>query len=249
MDRSLILGGTKGLGRALAIASLARGITPVVAGRSAYEARKDPGLAGSVFLSHDLSDLDDALKPDFPGYLKDVRYVFWVAGAFLRKPLTDCTPDEVRKLADIHFLGPVGTIAIIHRLMKMARPLAGSPGQPYHLVTIASTSSWRVRDDETVYCALKAAKAHFTRNFARELARDLPGSKTALVNPGGMKTPGFWAGSGQDIGAYMEPDDVARIIWDRSAAQAGPYDEYSLMRNADGSPRVEDGPRTPEQPF
>ena len=246
--RSLILGGTKGLGRALAIEALARNITPIVAGRSAHAASKDAELAGSVFMSHDLSDAEDALKPDFAGYLKDVTRVFWVAGSFLRKPLTECTTEELDEMTKLHFTGPAATIAIIHRIMKMARPLADDPGQPYHLVTIASSSSWRMRDNETSYCALKAAKAHFTRNFAHEMFRDLPGSKVTLVHPGGLKTPNFWGAAGQDIGGFMEPADVARIIWDRTAGQTSRYDEFAILRNADGSPRIEDGVHAPERP-
>ena len=69
------------------------------------------------------------------------------------------------------------------------------------------------------------------------------------MNPGGLKTPNFWNESGQDIGAFMEPDVVAGIIWDRAMAQTAPFDEYQVIRNPDGSPRVEHGARAPESPF
>ncbi len=247
MTRSLILGGTKGLGRALAIASLERGIAPVVFGRSAATAECDPALAGADLRPADLTN-PRALENLPPGVYEGAAYVFWVAGAFLRKPLTECGADEVAAMAALHFTGPLCALATIHRMMKLARPLADPPGRPYHLVTVASTSSWRLREHETVYCALKAAKAHFTRNFARELAVDLPGSKTTLVNPGGMKTPNFW-NLRQDISGFMEPSAIAEIIWSRALAQTSAYEEYAVMRNADGSPRVEDGVRAPEQPF
>src|SRR5687768_4056861 len=247
--RSLILGGTKGLGRALAIESLAYDITPIVTGRSVDEAAKDPDLRGAEFRKLDLTDPADVLDGELYKDLGDVDYVFWVAGAFIRKPLTDSSLQEVTDMTELHFVGPVAAISAIHRVMKMARPLADRPGQPYHLVTIASTSSWRMRENETLYCALKAAKAHFTRNFSREMARDLPGSRATLVNPGGLKTPNFWGETGQDIGAFMEPAEVARIIWERAYAQSAPFDEYQIIRNADGTPRVEGGARMPESPF
>ncbi|HSD12134.1 MAG TPA: SDR family oxidoreductase [Patescibacteria group bacterium] len=246
MTRSLILGGTKGLGRALAIASLERGIVPVVFGRSAATAEGDPALAGADLRPADLTN-PRALENLPPGVYEGVAYVFWVAGAFLRKPLTECGTDEIAAMADLHFTGPLCALATIHRMMKLAWPLSDSPGRPYHLVTVASTSSWRLREHETVYCALKAAKAHFTRNFARELAADLPGSKTALVNPGGMKTPNFW-NLRQDTSGFMEPAAVAGIIWSRALAQAASYDEYSIMREPDGAPRIEEGVRMPEIP-
>lgn len=247
--RSLILGGTKGLGRALAIESLARGITPIVTGRSAEEASADPALAGAEFRKLDLSDPADVLDGKLYAGLEDAGYVFWVAGAFLRKPLTDCSLQELTDMTELHFVGPVAVLAAIHRIMKMARPLADEPGHPYHLVTIASTSSWRMRENETLYCALKAAKAHLTRNFCREMARDLPGSKATLVNPGGLKTPNFWGTTGQSIDKFMEPAEVAAIIWERARAQAKTFDEYQIIRNDDGSPRVEEGARMPESPL
>ena len=69
----------------------------------------------------------------------------------------------------------------------------------------------------------------------------IPGSKAALVNPGGRRTPDFWRDSGQDIGSFMSPDDVASIIWDRVRTQESSYDEYSVMRNANGSPQIREG--------
>jgi NAD(P)-dependent dehydrogenase (short-subunit alcohol dehydrogenase family) len=247
MISSLILGGTKGLGKALAVQSLAMGYDTTVVGRTA-ERCGDAALRGARFVKVDLSRLTDNDVQEH-WWMSEATHIFWVAGIFLRKPLTDCTSEEVNRMTDTHFVGPARLLAAIHRVKKLARPLADEPGDPYHLITVGSTSSWRVRDNETVYAALKAAKAHFTRNFAREMARDLPGSRATLVNPGGMRTPDFWDGSGQDIGSFMNPDDVASIIWSRVQAQQAPYDEYSVMRNADGSPQIREGIQMTESPF
>ncbi len=246
--RSLILGGTKGLGQALAAESVRRMVTPIVVGRSAERARSDPGLAGCELVAADLSDpraLLSVMQPDW----QDIGYVFWVAGIFLRKPLTHCTIEEVAAMTATHFTGPIGALTWFHHLMQNARPLADPPGQPYHLTVIASTSSWRMREHESVYCALKAAKAHLTRQYARELVADLPGSLVTLVNPGGIKTPDFWGATGQDIGAFMEPEALAKVIWNLVLLQTAPFAEIQILRGPDGSPRVEGGPRLPEQPF
>lgn len=247
MVRSLILGGTKGLGKALAAQSLAMGFDTVVVGRSADRC-DDPALRGARFVKADLSRHGDITADDYRLWAEST-HIFWVAGAFLRKPLTDCTSKELYRMTDLHFVGPVGVLAHIHRLKRIAQAASGRPGEPYRLVTVASTSSWRVRDNETVYAALKAAKAHFARNFAREIVRDFPGSKATLVNPGGMRTPDFWHDSGQDIGSFMAPEAVASIIWERVRAQETPFDEYSVMRNADGSPQIREGAQMTESPF
>jgi len=245
MARSLILGGTRGLGLALADESISRFIATIAIGRSA-----DP-VPGSIreVIKADLADpgaLARVMRPEW----QNVRYVFWVAGIFLRKQLCDCGPEEIDTMVRTHLTGPIGALTAFHRLMKNAAPLADPPGLPYHLVVVASTSSWKVRQEEALYCALKAAKAHLTRNFAREIIADLPGSKVTLVNPGGIRTPGFWRNTGQDISRYMEPADLAKVIWDHVLSQTGPFDEIQVLRDlTDGTPFVERGPHKPESPF
>lgn len=243
MRHALVLGGTKGLGLSLACQSHLHGLIPIVTGRSlsGEDTRKELGpenvCSTILFRKLDLTDLGDIdwLK------LKDfnIPYFFWVAGVFSRKSLRDLPIEDLNQMIDVHLRGPIRVLQQFHK----------NRVGPYHLVVVASTSSWRMRTDETIYCALKAAKAAFARNFARELVRDFPGSKVTLVNPGGLKTPNFWGVSGQDISKFMEPKEVAKIIWDEVLRQEAPYHEIQMMRNDDGSPKVEYGPRLPELPF
>lgn len=250
---SLILGGTKGLGRALAIESLRRYIRPIVVGRSAEKLYEDPALHGAELFAADLTDIETAYRGISRGLFdsewtpKDLKpqsiaFVVWVAGVFLRKPIVEHSEKDIRQMINTHLTGPVSVLSALSETMKLSHAA-------YHLITIASTSSWRVRENEALYCALKAAKAHFTRNFVGELVRDLPGSKATLVNPGGLKTPNFWENSGQDISKFMEPDEVARIIWNTVLAQEKPFVEMQIMRNDDGTPNVSYWPHLPEQPF
>ncbi|MFC1702895.1 SDR family NAD(P)-dependent oxidoreductase [Patescibacteria group bacterium] len=253
---SLILGGTKGLGRCLAIESLRRGITPLITGRTTDVAMEDPELADALFRKLDLSDPEvvnsAARMYEFLGrgdMVPPFSYVFWNAGIFLRKPLTDCTAEEIARMTAVHFTGPLAVLAAVHRVQKTINPLlANAPGAPYHLVTVASTSSWKLRENETVYCALKAAKAHFTRNFAVELLRDLPGSKVTLVNPGGIATPDFWKDAGQDTSRFMDPEELARFIWKYVGTQRSGYSELQIPRTRDGDLNPLVGGIPPEQP-
>ena len=254
MARSLIIGGTRGLGRALAIGSLRRGITPIVTGRfrSLEQAKIDPELQGAEFHQFDL---------DYPAMIGssglawgDISQVFWVAGIFMRSKVIETATEDIERMISTHLLGPIVTLREIVQLMKCGvnwDKTFQPPNKPFHLVTIGSTSSWKVRDNEAIYCALKAAKAHFTRNFARELVAELPGSKVTLVNPGGIKTPDFWQGSGQDISGYIEPSDLAELIWNEVLAQEQPFAEFQVLRHptAPGEFYVQRGPHTPEQPF
>lgn len=239
---ALILGGTRGLGLSLAWESFHEGVRPFVVGRSSvgyWNSRFPPTLKSFKL------DLSNPESVEAFGRMdpEPIDYFFWVAGNFFREQLSRSDPDKMEAMIATHLSGPIRALQLIHQGLHLTLK------HPYHLVTIASTSSWRIRDNETLYCALKAAKAAFTRNFAKELARDLPGSKTTLVNPGGMKTENFWRGTEQDISNFMEPDAVAKIIWDEVQGQDVPFKEVQIMRNDDGSPNVSYGPRMPELPF
>lgn len=182
---ALILGGTKGLGLSLAWEAFTRGVQPIIAGRSIYEGeiRKSFPPNANYFVL-DLcrpETIDRTVEHVACHYKYSVDYIFWVADIFLRKPFVDTSPHNFEQMISTHLSGPLRFIEGIHRLATFGH------NSPYHLITIVSTSSWRIRENEALYCALKAAKAAFTRNFARELVRDLPGSKITLVNPGGIK--------------------------------------------------------------
>ncbi|MBI3274357.1 MAG: SDR family oxidoreductase, partial [Candidatus Colwellbacteria bacterium] len=196
---------------------------------------------GSRYFLLDLAD-PESVEQISRRRIEPVDYLFWVSGKLSRVPLDQMVSDEVDEMIGINLSGPVRAIQLIHfdqhYLVK----------KPYHLVTIASTSSWRMRNNETLYCALKAAKAAFTRNFARELVRDLPGSKATLVNPGGIKT-GLFQDVDQDTTNFMDPDEVARIIWNEVERQKEQFKEVQVMRTEDGRPDVSYGPRLPELPF
>lgn len=240
MKRALIIGGTKGLGLSLAWGTYERDIIPVITGRSTWE----NSINFPPIVEYFELDLTDPASFKSLSVLKrkPLDYVFWVAGNFTRQRFVEMVPGRVSEMVSVHLSGPVNVLQALHSEAIDLR-------QPYHLVTIASTSSWRMRENETLYCALKAAKAAFTRNFAQELVRDLPGSKVTLVNPGGIKTPNFWARSSQDISKFMEPDVVARVIWDQVQRQAKLFEEMQIMRNDDGTPNVSFGPHLPELPF
>ena len=240
---ALILGGTKGLGLSLAWEGYRRGVQTIIAGRSVNDQKvKKSFPPGASWLVLDLASPTSVTNV---AYLQSrpIDYIFWVAGVLSRMPFCHIDIGDMDRMIATHLTGPLHALRLLHI------SLAYKQKHPYHLITIASTSSWRVRDDESVYCALKAAKAAFTRNFTRELVRDLPGSKVTLINPGGMKTENFWEESGQDISNFMEPDAVAKIIWEQVEWQNGPFKEIQIMRNDDGTPNLWPGPQTPELPF
>ncbi|MDP3985520.1 MAG: SDR family NAD(P)-dependent oxidoreductase [bacterium] len=253
MQRSLILGGTRGLGMEIARESVKRSIQTMIVGRK-IESNLLEMLAASegaaVFTAADITKPGEMLHVFTSIPSTEFRYIFWVAGIFEQKPLGAMTFSEIDAMIGTHLVGPLKFLAQFRRLKDTSSPLANVPnGGPVHLVVIASTSSWRLRTDETVYCALKAAKAAFARNFARELGGAYPGSKVTLINPGGIKTTFFdRLELARDTSGYMEPAAVAHIVWEEVMRQSGLYEEVQVIRGEGGVPIVEYGPRLPEIP-
>ncbi|MGG2464371.1 SDR family oxidoreductase [Streptomyces sp. RGM 3693] len=232
-----VIGGTHGLGHQLALRARTAGLTTVVYGRSADTV---PTATGFDTRRLDLTDLDSVRTADIA--MPTPAYLFWVAGAFLKKSLVDTEEAELTGLTQLLFTGPV---------LFLRRLLAAQDG-PVHLVTIASSSSWKRREREALYCGLKAAQATLTRNLVPELTAAHPGSRVTLINPGGLAVPDFHTGLEIDYGHMMDPGEVAGIIWDLVRRQTAPFQEAQILRSGvpgrEGVPEVSFGARVPQPP-
>ncbi|MGF6813116.1 NAD(P)-dependent dehydrogenase (short-subunit alcohol dehydrogenase family) [Paraburkholderia sp. Clong3] len=239
MTSALLLGATKGLGLELAREGARRQISPIIYGRSVGNPNAiTEAPHGATLHRLDLQSRDSVMQVPLPD--QPVAYVLWIAGAFHKAPLEHTDPDDIDLHTDLHFRGPVH---FLHRFLRHRL-------EPFHLVTIGSVSSWRLREDEALYCGLKAAQTAFTRNLAVELARDRPGARVTVVNPGGLNVPTFWEKMPQDLSGFLDPAMVARFVWDSVAEQRGPYREIQIMRPkpavVGSPPLIEYGPRCPE---
>ncbi|AUG78270.1 Short-chain dehydrogenase [Kitasatospora sp. MMS16-BH015] len=235
-----VIGGTRGLGRQLALQAREAGLDTYVYGRSVHtlDAAETAGL---TLRELDLTDPAsvDAADLELPGPL----YLFWVAGAFLKKPLVETTDAEIEGLTSLLLTGPL-------RLLR--RVLSTAPSS-VHLITIASSSGWRRRENESLYCALKAAQAHVSRSLVPELVAADPANRVTVINPGGLAVPDFHTGLELDFGTMMDPAEVAGIIWRATREQTEPFQELQILRSrepgSEGTPIVSHGPRVPEQPL
>jgi NAD(P)-dependent dehydrogenase (short-subunit alcohol dehydrogenase family) len=252
-EKVLVLGGTRGLGREIARLSLERGYETIIVGRSATRAQDDPALAGARCIVADLTTPEGLSEVN----LAEIKYthVFLVAGASHPRWRMDEYPsrdfhDALNDMLALHVSGPILVLRFLHTMaVKMASETSVRPC-PYHLITISSTTSYKMRDGETLYAMAQAAKSTFARHFGRELPRVLPGSKSMLVHPGGMRTE-FFARSGidQDTTNFMDPAAVAACIWAEVTHQSGPWNEVSVIRDPLGNPQTVYGAQAPEPPF
>ncbi len=258
MERILILGGTRGLGREIAIEALNMGVQPIIIGRSAAEAREDPKLSGAKCIVADLTrpqEFDAVLNEIWREPENLPSQIFWVAGEYHRGPLTKMG-DKLERLMRLYFYGPVSFLAKYHeRVCGVDEKVA----KAYDLIVIGSVLAYKIGKPQAVFCGLQAAKVHFARSFAFELSRDLPGAITLIVNPWAMKTDFFKGEKGIKTDTFMDPKEVAKIIYkelndlpgakyfDPSEVSKGtPPVELNLLRTSDGSIEIRRGPQTPE---
>lgn len=267
---AVVLGGTRGLGLELAREALRHDWDVLVYGRSAAKVPVPVPAAGAARVRTRSLDLTDPAAVDATD-LTELRgpgplYLFWVAGEFLKQPLAETPAEDVDRLTALLWQGPV---RLLRRLLA-DRVRGPSVRQPLHLVTIASASSWRAREEQSLYCGLKAAQAAFTRALAPELLRADPRNRVTLIQPGAMATPGFHdvlALAPEEVDAFMEPAAVAADIWqllhrpdggDRPSPPEHPdrrFLEAHLLRGpADpvtghAVPRLLLGPQAPELPL
>ena len=243
-SHALVIGGTHGLGLELARQCLRHDVDPVIVGRpkSTETGRVIDGRGVAVAHASIEDDASvqamvDRLAPNSQPL--DFDLLFYCPGKRLKGAYRNHDNATVQESFGVNLFGCMNVVRHFHRRRQRS----------YHLIVIASTTSWRTRDDEAVYGAAKAALAQFARNFHNELIRDQPKSKTLIVHPGGMRTP-FWDGSGVDTSKFLDPAVVAEIIWDEINAQSlgkqNALTELHVLRCSDGNPVVERGAKTPQ---
>ena len=237
---ALIIGGTKGLGFSLASAALTLGIKSTILGRTVLNSQILPTGLNSIHF--DL--LEDNWYNTLPFDPHQDDYIVWVAGIFLKKPLIETTHFEFDSMINLHFRAPV---FLIKEILKERYK---NTLKPMHLVVIASCSSWKLREFESVYTAIKAAQAAFARNIVPELLTQLPQSKVTLIQPGGLNTPNFHKSYPIESGIFLEPDVVAKIIWEKVVEQKEIFSEWQILQDKKMpnpvSPIVQKGPCLPE---
>ena len=214
---ALILGGTSGLGLELARESERNDVKPMLLGRSkSLEFTGDSHVYVDLADKHRVYALCQYIEESY--IIPYAKYFFWNAAMFERASITDmCDP---KKVIEVNVVSPT---KIIESLIRRKKSL----NLPVHIVAVSSTSSWRARADEAVYCGTKAYQSQFMCSLGLELMRDLPGSKVTIVHPSGMKT-NLFNGMKTDTSKFMDPAGVAKIIWSEVLKQDLAIDEFNV---------------------
>ncbi len=202
---ALILGGTRGLGREIALALQQREQPTIVLGRSVEKV---------VLRGQQVQIRCDFEQPDsVSGAIRileigkyDIRDFYWVAGTLNKKPFHELKSDELLRELDVNFRNP---LPLVQFAWKALQKDASHPVKIFCVVS--SRSGLIARENEALYCASKFTQIGFTRSLAQESKNPLV--DIWLILPGGMKTEGFWEGQKPaDFDKFLEPAKVAAHI-------------------------------------
>ena len=157
--RMLVVGGTSGIGRAIADRAMAHGAHVEVDGRSLGLDVRDYGLLESR--------LNAAAER-----LGGLDHIVVTAGILRVGPLVDSTPTEIAEVVEINLIGALN-------VARAAQPhLAQSAGS---LTMFASSSFTRGRSDYVAYSASKAGIVNLAQGLADEWAD--AGIRVNVVSP------------------------------------------------------------------
>ena len=182
--RALILGGTQGLGLAIAEALVAQGCTRLVlAARDVAKGKAEAARLGAHFVAVDLGDVTSVLAcVDRAADLTGGIDALCIAGASTdRGSILDTTPEDFDRMIAVNTKGPFFAIQRTAQLAKAA-------GHPASIVTILSMVVHCGQSFLAPYSASKAALANITKNAANALRADR--IRVNGINCGWMDTPG-----------------------------------------------------------
>lgn len=182
--RALILGGTQGLGLAIAQRLAEEGCTRLcIAGRDAVKGQSAAAALGATFLPVELADTASVIAcVDAAAAAMGGVDALAIAGASTdRGSILDTTPEIFDAMIAANTRGP---FFAIQRVAQLAR----AAGRPAQIVTILSMVIHAGQSFLAPYSASKAALANITKNAANALRRNR--IRVNGINCGWMDTPG-----------------------------------------------------------
>lgn len=208
--KALIIGGSSGLGLALAKRLVTDGYEVIVTGR------RDPKVKKISFMEFDLSgdDLPKRIEA-FCAKVPKLDLVVYAAGYYQEGRVTDLSVTQIEDMINVGGRG----------LLYGLRAILNAQGSLPELITITSTSQWIPRQLEPIYNFVKAGAGHFTN----ALAEDGRIQKVMVAGPAGMNTA-FWKHQpDRDMSDMLDPDWVAEQIM-KSRAKKYKYKNIRILR-------------------
>jgi len=223
---ALVTGGSRGLGRNMAIAIAKKGIDVVITYNSNKEAADEVvseieslGQKAVAFQldTRNVKLFDDFIK-ELTAYLKEQNgnpnfdFLINNAGTALYQLITETTEEQLDEIFDIHYKG-------VFFLTQKALPFINDGGE---IINISSGLTRLSNPGSSVYGSMKAAVETLTRYLAKELgSRKI---RANVVAPGAIETD-FGGGRTRDnkeinariagitaLGRVGLPDDIGGVV-------------------------------------
>ncbi|MFW6382408.1 MAG: SDR family NAD(P)-dependent oxidoreductase [Haloferacaceae archaeon] len=178
---AVVIGGTRGIGRAIALGFAEDGADVVATSRSgaaverAAEELRERG-ATTVEVTCDVTDADslEKLRDTTIEEVGEVDVLVNSAGTVAQSPLTDLSDEEWQRDIDVDLTGVFTACRVFARTME-----SGS------IINISSMSADQAREARAAYCAAKSGVNGLTRAAAADLAPDI---RVNAIAPGFVKT-------------------------------------------------------------
>lgn len=212
----VITGGSAGVGRAAALAFARRGARLALIARdpSGLEsARAEIQAAGGKAQTYsvDVADADAMFAAVAACEAECGPIDIWVnsAMATIFSPLRDLSPDEIRRVTEVTYLGQVhGTLAALRHMRPRNRGV---------IVQVGSALAWRGIPLQSAYCGAKHAVRGFTDSLRTELRHAGSNIRLTAVHLPAINTPQFdWARTHMP----QQPRPVAPVYTAQAAGRA-----------------------------
>ena len=184
--RTLITGGSKGIGLAAADEFLALGAQVLIVARGAAELERVVSERAAVGLPIDGIAADVSTATGLQTIVDAVRFRWDAldvlvnnAGTNIRRPTVDYRPEQARQILETNFMSAFELSRALHP--QLCRGAGAS------VINVASVAGTLDVGSGTPYAASKAAMIQLTRNLAGEWARD--GIRVNAVSPWYTETP------------------------------------------------------------
>jgi 3-oxoacyl-[acyl-carrier protein] reductase len=211
----IITGGSKGIGRVLAIRLANEKSKIVITGRNAKDLEhtvneiKNTGHVDIIGIKADVSVYED-VKQVINQTIQNYRCIDILvnnAGIFPHKLLRDFTVDDWKKVVEVNLFGPM---MMCKEALPYMEKLAKTTGAS--VVNIASTSGKRGYEKGTAYTASKFALTGFSESLFKEVREH--NIRVITVYPSYVETDIIEENKQKQIGkgVYMRAEDVADSI-------------------------------------
>ncbi len=207
-DVALITGGSRGIGRAIALRLAARGAEIALCGRdrAALQATEAAVRAAGVRAFSCVADVTRAadverLAAETEAALGPITLLVNNAGIGLFSPAHECTEEEWDRVLDTNLKG----VFLVSRavLPSMIRRREG------HIINISSLAGKNTFSDGGLYCASKWGLQGLSGCMAEDLREY--GIRVSVVCPGSVATE-FSPKTNKDLTRLLQPEDVAHVV-------------------------------------